>query len=475
MIKHLVLFLFIAVLFVSNSQNSIVKIEGFAPTYVGKQVQIYEIEDYLSMKEATIATTTVENDSIFKVSFSCTETKKIIIKIGNNRSFMYIQPDGNYSILFPEKDKYTPYRPAGNQVEVTFFDLDSTDINYKILGFNRWLDNYLALNYKLHLTNPVEFIKRMDDFKEAATKYYIADTGKFIFDYVRFTIANVDNIQQAGNRNRYEKHDFYLKYQPVRYQNDAYMEYFKNFYRGMMPTIPMEVNNRVYLGLLKSSPTLIMNALGLEYTLVNMRIREMVMIQMLSELYYQPDYPQTNIITVLDSVQHHALFSANKIIATNMLYRLTEATNGGKSPDLFVKSIAGQTKSLIDYKGKYLYVHFFDPNSEKSRIELPILKDLYKKYNKNVNFLTICKESSRNEKSEKVIEAIDWDVAFVDDNSSICSSFKVATFPLYTLIDPHAYIVQCPALSPLPNSLYETIDKVFFEIQKAMSPSTNGR
>lgn len=461
---------------IAAQSDNIVKIEGFAPDYIGQAVQLNEIEDYFSMKESTIASATVQSDSTFSLIFNVEETQKAIIRIGNNRSFIYTQPGGNYSIYFPEKDKYAPYRPAGNQVEITFFDLDSADVNYKILGFNRWLDNYLAINYADHLKNPVEFSKNMDNFKEAAEKYYLKDTGKYIFDYVRFTIANtVDNIQQSANRNRYEKHDFYLKFQPVRYKNDAYMDYFKNFYKGMMPTIPMEVNNRVYLGLLKSSPTLIMNALGLEYTLVNMRIRELVMIEMLSELYYSPEYPQTNIITVLDSVKNHALFDANKVVAKNMISRLTEATSGGKAPQFVVKTTREASKGLSDYKEKYLYIHFFDPSSEKCKIEIPILKELHRKYQKDITFLTICKESSVKENNRQVLNELTWDVAILPDNYSVWGNYKVATFPTYVLIDPYSYIVQAPALGPQPNNLYETIDKVFFNIQKALKENEKER
>lgn len=470
--KYILSLLFLILLNgISYSQNSsIVTIEGIAPGYAGQTVQLNEIEDYLSMKEATVASGTVQKDSTFSLTFQIEETQKVIIRIGNNRSFLYIQPGGKYSVLFPMQDKYTPYRPAGNQVEITFFDLDSSDINYQILGFNRWLDNYLALNYKEHLRNPAEFNKRMDDFKDAAQKFYLKDTGKYIYDYVRFTIANsVDNIQQAGNRNRHEKHDFYLKHQTVRYKNDAYMDYFKNFYKGMMQTIPLEVNNRVYLGLLKNSPSLIMNALGKEYTMINMRIRELAMIEMLSELYYSPDYPQTNIIEVLDSIKNHALFDANKLVAKNMISRLTEAASGGKAPQFVVKTIKDESKGLSDYKGKYLYIHFFDPSSEKCKIELPILKELHKKYKTDITFLTLFKASSFKENSLAILQELPWDVASVPDSySSVWENYKVATFPLYVLIDPYSYIVQSPALGPQPNNLYQTIDKVFFDIQKAL-------
>lgn len=446
--------------------KSIVKITGFAPDYIGKSIEIFQIEDYMSMKEAKIASGEVKPDSTFSIVFFSNETQKVRVRCGNNKSFMYIQPNGEYDVYFPDRDPYDPYRPAGNDVELTFYGLDSNDVNYEILLFNRWVDKFVAKNFSRQRVNPALYNQLMDSFKLAAQDYYIADTGKYIFDYVRFTIASLDNIQQAGERNRYEKHDFYLKFNPIQYKNDAYMNYFTDFYRGMVPRLSMEANNRVYLGVLKSSPTLVMKALGLEYTLINMRIREMVMIQALSEVYFTDDFPQTNIITILDSVAKHAMFEDNKLIASNMIDRLTEVVAGGKAPDFTLKADDGTIKTLSDFRKKHLYIHFFDPSSDKNKVEIPLLLDLYAKYNRDVTFITICPKSSITDESSAVLEQLPWETYIVENSNDILKNYKIATFPNYVFIDAYSYIIGAPALSPQPNGSYETIDRSFFELQK---------
>jgi len=467
-VKKVVCLLFLGSILQLMSQSDSVFIEGFAPDYIGQRVAIYKIDDYLTMREILADSSNVSTDSTFMLAFPLDEIQKLIFKIGNNNSFFYGQPKANYTLYVPLHDKYTPYRPAGNYIELTFLNIDSTDINFQILSFNGWFNNYLSLNYRDAQLNPERFQQSMNDFKNAAQRFYEKDTGTFLFDYVRFSIANNDNIQHSANRNRYEKHDFYLKFQPVLYNNDAYMDYFKMFYKGIITYLTTEVSNRVYLGLLKNSPTIIMTALGQEYTLINTRIRELVMIQMLAELYHTPEYPRSNVIEVLDSIQGHALFSANKKIAKNTIIRLTEAQNGGFAPELYITTQSGQ-KNLANYKNKYLYLHFFDPNSEKSIIELPILKKLYEKYNKYINFVSICKNSSVNEKSKKIIQQLDWETATIPDSeTSIWEKYKVGTFPYYVLIDPYSYIVQAPALGPQPDNRYRTIDEVFFDIQQAL-------
>ena len=146
-----------------SAQN--ITISGIAPAYIGFSIDAYEYKDYLSKVERLVATTTVNKDSTFTLRLDASTIKKVILKSRNNESFLFVQPNGNYSIYFPEKDKYDPYRPAGNNVEVAFFDLDSLDINYKMLGFQRWVDNFMGNNYYKSTTKPQEFIESLDRFK----------------------------------------------------------------------------------------------------------------------------------------------------------------------------------------------------------------------------------------------------------------------------------------------------------------------
>jgi hypothetical protein len=460
------IFLFFAVHSVALTQST-VTISGYAPAYVGKQIEINQIEDYLSLIESPIISTTVQKDSTFKLTFSCTEMQKVSLKVHQNKSTLYIQPAGNYELFVPEKDDYNPYNPNGNKIEITFLNLDSTDINYKILQFQRWQDEYIGEYYYLKNVKPIEFSKKIDAFKQLVSTYYQKDTSVFFKTYVKFTVAGLDNIQFAVQRNRYEKYDFYIKNEPVSYNNDAYMNYIATFYEKMMPRFSMEVNNRVYLGLLKSSPTLIMRALGNEFTLKNIRLREIIMVKCLAEEFYSSDLPQTNILTVLDSVANSPLFKSNGIIAKNLIARLTELVSGGKAPDFALKNSINEQKTLNDYKKKYTYIHFFNPESAASIIELEPLFKLYEGYKDHVNFITIYPEKEyATDIKETKLKSIVWDKFAVTNNHRMLSNYKITQYPSYVLIDPYGYIVAAPALSPTPNGQYLTIEKVFFSIKK---------
>ena len=61
-----------------------------------------------------------------------------------------------------------------------------------------------------------------------------------------------------------------------------------------------------------------------------------------------------------------------------------------------------------------------------------------------------------------------WTVVSSKESNSIFKNYNVVSYPYYVLIDPFGYVIQAPALGPMPNGVYETIDRTFFMIQKAL-------
>ncbi|NDF60553.1 MAG: hypothetical protein EB100_05680 [Crocinitomicaceae bacterium] len=333
-----------------------VTVKGIAASYVGKKIEIYKILDYLSFKDSLIASTTVLMDSTFEVSFECKKTEKIILKANKNQGVLYIQPNSTYEVTIPDRDPYNAYRPNGNQIEIGFFDLDKQDVNYKILEFNQWKTSFLAANFSLKSTKTKEFSDSLDLFKQSVQSYYESDTSMFFKTYVKYSIAAIDDINFVGSRSHYEKFDFYLKDYPVAYENEMYMKYFTIFYKNSIGRFPMTLNTKVYKSVIRSSPSSLLRAMGEEYSLKNLRVRELAMIQTLSEIFYDKNYPKTNVLSILDSVSRFSLFKIHGSIARNIFNRLSELTPGSKAPDFNLG--AKDSISLKNFPNKFLYINF---------------------------------------------------------------------------------------------------------------------
>lgn len=468
--KYSILFLLSFVFFRLTGQ-SLTEITGYAPAYVGKEIEIYQISDFISMREERIASSTVKADSTFSLVFELDETRKLILKCASNKANLFANPGGKYEVLLPEKSKYDPYNPSGNFVELTFFNLGKNDINYKILEFNRWNDEFVATYYTKNNADSKFFVARLDTFKMAVEKYYKSDTiDKYFHYHRRYTIAKLDDLRFNGSRNQYEKYDFYLRTVPVYYQNEAYMQYMNHFYEKLLPRINHEINNRIYLGILKSSPTAVYNAMSAEYNLQhNKKLRELVMIKTLGDCFFEKDYPQTNILTILDSVSKFAMFPGNRLIAQNLRFRLTELTAGAKAPDFLLKD-EGKDLTLRSFEKKHLYLFFVDPNSPDNLKQINLLKPIYERYKGTVNFVMVYKEKTGDAAVDpaKLKNEFPWKVISSKESNSIFKSYNVVNYPYYVLIDPFGYVIGAPALGPIPNGSYDTIDKIFFLIEKAL-------
>ncbi len=467
-ISLLISFLFVLL----QSFGQSVRISGYAPGYIGKSLKAYTIEDYFSQTESLITTTTVEDDSTFSLSFESPITQKIVLKSGNNTGFLLVEPGAEYSIFFPDRDKYAPYKPSGTEVELAFLELDSTDINYKVLSFQRWVDHFLGNNYHLKSIDAEQFVTALDRFKTNVEKAYADDSSIYFKAHVRFTFAGLDNIPSAAERNRYEKYDFYIRNTPVYYNCETYMTYIGDFYQKMIPRLSREANQAVYEGVLHSSPSMIMKALGTEYTLGNIQVRELVMIKTLSEAYNSGDFPQTNILTILDSLSTRAIIQPHREISKNIIDKLTALVPGGKAPSTVFVEEGKETKTLLSFAGKHVYLHFFDPESVKSRQEIPLLKEIAERYGDYIHFISVYKKDGElSKEAEKSLEQIDWDLYALSESNSIWNKYRIETFPQYSLIDAAGYVVASPALAPTPNGQYQTIDESFFHIRKTIERS----
>ena len=127
--------------------------------------------------------------------------------------------------------------------------------------------------------------------------------------------------------------------------------------------------------------------------------------------------------------------------------------------------------SGLDYTKdqKFLYLHFFDPESEDGTKELPLLIDMYERYNGEIQFVTLIKERDLSEKALIIMKSIPWINYRLKDSHTIWKNYEIQSLSQYTLIDATGYIVSSPALGPTPNGEYKTIDRTFFYIQKKMN------
>ena len=455
-------FLISVLLFIPLLGLAKTQIFGTATNSVGEWVYLYEIEEFMTKTERFVQKfkTTEKNRFYFEVEQK--EIKRYIIRLNNGYSELYLEPNGSYKIIFPEESvEVIPYF-SGKEMELLFLELDSTDINYKILGFEAWLDDEMADLYLLKDVDPTRFIDGVLNFKMEVLEAYRYEASNYFKNHIKYVLGKtIDNINYFGSPNELEKFNFYIRNQEVLYHLPAYVDFFQDFYADVFSKLNQKSKKRVLNGLNQADTKTLISGLLADSIVPSLQIAEIVALEIVKSEYPKGNIPQNALIKVTRFIELNSSFAENKKIASNIQKEFYSLVAGDPLPTIYV-----QDKILLGNRNKYHYIHFFDPANPKSLAETYALRALYTKYKKDVDFISIYLASKTANESfkKRVLKEITWPKYALSYYHPIWKTFNVGTFPYYILINSDSKIERIPALGPIPNGVYETIDKTFHQL-----------
>ena len=107
--------------------------------------------------------------------------------------------------------------------------------------------------------------------------------------------------------------------------------------------------------------------------LVNPEIRELIMIDKLGKAFYSEPHFRGNILTILDSVSRFAVYKHSAVVARNVINYVTSIEPGFPAPQISLTASDGSLITWRKYRGKFVYVNFFETWHEKSLAEMKII------------------------------------------------------------------------------------------------------
>jgi peroxiredoxin len=115
---------------------------------------------------------------------------------------------------------------------------------------------------------------------------------------------------------------------------------------------------------------------------------------------------------------------------------VSAAVISGKAPEFTLKSRGGQNLRLSDYRGQVLLINFWASWCGPCRQEMPLLEDLYKRYNKlgftimGVNVDTDSTKANNYLRDITVTFPVVYDVT-----NAVSKSFNVNAMPTTVIVD----------------------------------------
>ncbi len=458
----------------NNSFAEKVTILGVASGYEGKSVSIITFKDFLSMARQVIAKTSVEKDGKFIISAEIEKIEYALVKIGSVSSIIYLQPGGNYSISFPLPDVNTARSLDETKVEMYFDSIAEYDINNLIIDFDYRYDYFVSKNM-LILHKP-EFKLHLDTFKQKITRVYKEINVPFFIDYVYYSTAmlelmgDMENGQMMAKASVYEQ---YIRGRKIEYQHDKYMQLFNEFYSEPLSNLSPEINENILVAVNeKASMKLLFSAIEKNSFTSNQNVRELILIKGLMENYYNKEFDPKNVLVILDSIANHGIRDENKKVAASVYKKLTCLNNGFDAPDFKLTTLKGDTISLSQFKGKFVYLSFWTTWNTTSVSELklyPGYRTRYKDEKRGIDpivYISVNMDEKKSDFVDFMKKHPEYDWYFLDGHSDneILDLYQIKSLPAYYLIDEEGKFRQAPALRPSPNGTFKSIDETFHNI-----------
>ncbi len=444
-----ILYIIIYSLICSSSFADNVTIKGLAKSYEGDKLIITTYAEQISYTEKELANIIVNTDGSFKISLNIPETTISFIKIGNIRGRLFLEPGSEYDIILPNKDSIATnfYRnPFNEAVDIVIELKNSSDneLNFLINSFNNIYNDFVTANFKkLYRYRNVD---SFDSLKMVIKEKYSKVSNDFFSNYIEYKLANIEQLAQLKSNKSLISTYFFDR--PVLYNNPEYMYFFNQVFLRYLEMATLSKEGESLKNNINecNSYASALNFLE-EPLLINVRLRELVTLKGLYEIYNNPGFDKSTIISIIELI---------KKILSNL-------AQGTKAPGFELFDSNKKLIKLSDFLGKYVYISFWNTSSIISVQELLSISNYVKKYGDKIEFVSICTDDN-TERMNNVIEKyqLKWNILHYGNNPLIVSDYNVVVYPSYYFIDKEGNIVKAPAESPTGK-----IDVMFFnELKK---------
>ena len=425
-------------------------------------ISLFEIEDYITKTEKKISETEVDDKGNFRLIFSSNDIKKIILRVNSNFTWMYIQPNSTYFIDIPKDGQITQFI-TNNEIEMVFFRLASDDINYKILGFEAWMDNYLSDIYILKDKQPGEFVQKIAAFKKEVNDVYSKDTSLFFSSYLKYSIGlTIDNINFISAPSEADKFEFYIKDSPILINNNKYIEYLYSFYENYYYKLDQNLRAQLNTSIRKYDLENCLQTLKKDPYIKTEELAELILLMMINQSAFSQEISKN----ILNKIYEKSINENYSTIAKNLLLKADEINIGDIFPNLVLDKKSQFTLQML--KGKPIYIHCFDPKNQKSITEISALLKLNEKYEKYINIISVYSKPKEDfsMSEQRNLNLIKWKKFELEPSENSWKILNIPSFPYYLFLDKDLVLLASPALSPSPNGSYETIERSFYDIKR---------
>jgi len=452
----------LTIMWTASSQNVI--IHGTAPGAEGRFITLSTPSDLITNAGKTLAKATVDSSGKFSLPVNVDKTIPGELSIDFHTGGFFIEPGKTYEVRiapynYSEIKELNPFINSTN-LHIELINLPLKDINFVIGAFDGTYNAFLVENFNALYRDHNKLL--IDTLKTRIRSEIGEPTDQYVKNYIEYKLANLIQLTQLmspamiGNT--------YFTTKPVLYENVEYMDFFNTYFSKYLTATSRILKKNDYHALFSGQEpySALMKALEADSIIKPEKLRELVLLKGLMEMYNTATDDQKRILAVLNTIEQNSKEKQNRLIASNIKKILSNLQPGTPAPlfQLRNKDNSGYLK-LDSLRGKVVVLNFWTSYCVGCTNEMDLIKPIAGKYKGKVAFISISSEYSRTRMCYYVKMKKDWDWTFlhIGDQIDVLKAYDVRSLPLFVIIDKQGNLYKYSADFP-SNGLENSIEQL---------------
>lgn len=437
-----------------------VKVRGLS-FWNSPSLSIYHTTNYLSNERTLLLEVKPDSIGIFQFEWNTPTIEQLQICSNDRCSWFYVQPNGRYIIELPD-DAGIPSLAAQKEVELLFYKLDTFDINYRILGFEAWMDQYVSEIYQLKDLRSNEFISKIRAFKNETAAVYNQDSSVFLKDYIKYSVGlTIDNFSVIGGPTKEDKFSFYLSEDTLNYKQPKLLEYARAFYQNYFDQLDQTNRNLATLALSNLDYRQLIAAFEADPYIHNTTWAEFVAFLSISELQQNQKISAAMATTFYGHFASNAQQNDLRKAAQHHVIKLNRLKVGKQ---VSYNYLSAQLQTNLP--NKIICLHFFQPGNQKCISEIAALQKVAERHQDVLQIITIYpSQNSWSKADTKAFEKVKWPLIGLNPDDTLWDLLSFQSAPSYILLDRNQVVRFMPALGPIPNGSGQTMDTQILQLK----------
>jgi thiol-disulfide isomerase/thioredoxin len=432
-------------LFYMFSQAAETVIQGSIEGFENRSINVLTIEDYITSTKKELAENKIEG-SKFRLTFDLENTQQLFLKIEDKQTSLFVEAGKVYNLSLSYNEEKNRGQAYNKVLDLEMSFPQPQELNQLIKKFNQDYQNFFADNYQKFIAKNAQ--KEIEAFIKTQKSKEVYKSNPYAEQYVRYALANLEDINRAPEDKLFNQ---YLKNQPILYEQKEYMNFFLQFYKEDFGQfcITKEGAELLRAIMFKKDLAQTVSLIQKFKQIENKSLAELYLINGLYEVYHDKTVEQESNLAMLEQLSEKASNKENQVIAKNVIKKLRLFGKDEMAPEFSLINHQGDTVSLVDFRGKPVYLNFWANWSIPSLRQLSVMKKLQENYGEKIHFVSVnVDEESEVMKSIKEEKNYNWTFLHYGNDFEIREKYEVKAVPSYYLIDSKGKMMQTFAPGP---------------------------